>query len=41
MLHVVHLIERRLGPRAPRIVAILFAGSAIALAVGLIMFQGR
>ena len=39
MLHVVHLIERRFGPRAPRIIAVLFAASAIALAVGLVIFQ--
>ena len=41
MLHVVHMIERRVGPRGPRIVAVLFAASAIAVAVGLTLFQGR
>lgn len=38
MLHVINMIERRFGPRAPRIVAVLFAASAIALAVGLVIF---
>ena len=38
---LVGIIGRRFGPHAPRIVAILFAGSAIALAVGLIVFQDR
>lgn len=39
MLHVIHMIERRFGARAPRIVAVLFAASAIALAAGLVVFR--
>ena len=41
MLHIVHLIERRFGTGAPRIVAMLVAASAIALAVGLVVLQER
>ena len=41
MLHIVHLIERRFGPRAPRIVALLVAGSALALAAGIALLQVR
>lgn len=40
MLHIVHLIERRFGTRAPRIVAVLFAASAVALGIGLLLLQG-
>jgi len=37
MLHVVHLVERRCGRRAPRMVAILALLSSLALAVGLVL----
>ena len=41
MLHLVHLIEHRFGPRAPRIIAVLVASSALALAAGLFLLRGR
>lgn len=39
MLHIVHLIERRYGTRAPRIVALLLTASALALGVGIALLQ--
>jgi len=37
MFHIVHLLERRFGPRAPRILLSLALLSASALIVGLVL----
>lgn len=37
MFHIVHLIERRFGPRAPRIILSLALLSAAALVAGLVL----
>ena len=39
MLHIVHLIERRFGPRAPRIVAILLVASALGIGLGFLVLR--
>lgn len=41
MLHIVHLIERRFGARAPRIIALLVGASVLALAAGVALLQVR
>ena len=41
MLHMTHLIQRRFGARAPFILAMLCGIATIAIAVGLVVFQGR
>lgn len=39
MLHIVHLIERRFGTGAPRIIALLLVASALLLAAGIALLQ--
>ena len=41
MLHIVHLIERRFGAGAPRIIGLLLVASALLLAVGSVLLQLR
>lgn len=39
MLHIVHLIERRFGAGAPRVVGLLLVASALLLAAGIVLLR--
>lgn len=41
MLHIVHLIERRFGAGAPRIIGLLLVASALLVVAGVVLMQAR